>query len=654
MRWSSSNAAVASVSVGGLVSGITSQTAPVTITATMDGITGSVQVTVTPAILQSISVSPATVSLPKGGFSEQLSATGRFDDGSSRNITAEVSWSSTATAVATVGNDFSSKGLVTSVAPGTSSVTATYGSVSSSAVAVTVEDSTLDSLGVDATADGTADADDSKSLGRTLNYAAIGTFSDGKTRNVTESVNWLSSNGSVATVSNATGSKGRVITQGVGTAVITVAKSGADAGTLTLTVTEAGLASLQVEAGAAQLAGGFKAPFKAIGTFTDGSTDDVTEQVTWTTSQPQVALPSNTAGTRGVVSAGSAGTAVITATDPDNGGVTANAGIQVTDATLASIEVTPESVTITQGSTRQFVAVGTFSDGQTLDITRYGQVVWDISDANVASIDANGLASGDAQGGPVAVTATNAAQGVTGAASLTVSGVALTELRILPLDYAKSCVVAYPGTGNAEPVPTTFGRRFRACAKYADGFITEVTSLVQWGTQAADAVGIGTQGAVAGRAVALGHPGEQGVIEAVFSDGGVTKAATHTVTVITNVLSSGTLAINCPTGCKTVNNPGDILQYQVTGSYGGITADVTESATWKATNDLFASNPNEDTAVSISNTDGSRGRATVQEVVFPGPSSADNGNEPATYVDIEAAVSGQKATTTVIRNDSPL
>src|SRR6266849_4337684 len=50
-------------------------------------------------------------------------------------------------------------------------------------------------------------------------------------------------------------------------------------------------------------------------------------------------------------------------------GQVGTASLTVTNATLTSISVTPASPSISLGSSQQFTAVGTFSDGSTLNIS---------------------------------------------------------------------------------------------------------------------------------------------------------------------------------------------------------------------------------------------------------------------------------------------
>ena len=124
--WTSSDGAVATVSAGGLVSGISPGT--VTLGATIEGVSGTASGTVALPVLQSISVLPSPFSVAKGQ-TVQLSATGAYSDGSTANLTATATWTSSDGAVAPV----TTTGRVSGTATGTATVTATRDGVSGSA-----------------------------------------------------------------------------------------------------------------------------------------------------------------------------------------------------------------------------------------------------------------------------------------------------------------------------------------------------------------------------------------------------------------------------------------------------------------------------------------------------------------------------------------
>jgi FG-GAP-like repeat/Bacterial Ig-like domain (group 2)/FG-GAP repeat len=124
VTWATSNTAVATISSSGLVTTVAQGS--VTVSATSGSVTGSTSLTVGPANLVSITVSPSNPSI-SAGQSQQFTATGSYTDGSSQSLT-NVTWSSGTSSVATVNGT----GLATGVAAGTSIIEAASGSVNGS------------------------------------------------------------------------------------------------------------------------------------------------------------------------------------------------------------------------------------------------------------------------------------------------------------------------------------------------------------------------------------------------------------------------------------------------------------------------------------------------------------------------------------------
>ena len=117
VTWSSSNPAVATVNGAGQATGVAVGAA--TLTATSEGKSGTAAILVTNVPVASVTVSPATASVP-AGQTVQLTAT--LKDANGNTLTGRtVTWSSDNTAVATV----SGSGLVSGVAAGAATITAT-------------------------------------------------------------------------------------------------------------------------------------------------------------------------------------------------------------------------------------------------------------------------------------------------------------------------------------------------------------------------------------------------------------------------------------------------------------------------------------------------------------------------------------------------
>lgn len=159
---------------------------------------------------------------------------------------------------------------------------------------------------------------------------------------------------------------------------------------------------------------GLAQQFVATGTFSDTSTSNLTNTVTWSSAtQSAVTINANTGLANGVA----VGSAIITAT---SGSVSGNATLTVTPAILESIAVTPNSTTSGVDITTQLTATGTYSDSSTANVTN--TAAWLSDTPSVAAVGAvTGLVTGVAPGS-ANITATVAS--VTGNAAVSISAVA--------------------------------------------------------------------------------------------------------------------------------------------------------------------------------------------------------------------------------------
>src|SRR5208283_414683 len=106
--WASSNPAFATVSSSGLVTQLAS-TGTTSITASLNGVTSnSVTLSSTPVLFDIALSETGTLSGMPVGSTQQFSATGDYADGSTGNITSQVTWTSSNPAAATI----SSSGLL--------------------------------------------------------------------------------------------------------------------------------------------------------------------------------------------------------------------------------------------------------------------------------------------------------------------------------------------------------------------------------------------------------------------------------------------------------------------------------------------------------------------------------------------------------------
>ncbi|HEV2341917.1 MAG TPA: Ig-like domain-containing protein [Candidatus Acidoferrales bacterium] len=392
--WSSSDTTVATI---GATTGRAKGVAPglVTITATLGSVSASAPFTVTNANVVSMTVIPSGRTIA-AGTKQNFSATGSFSDGTSQLVTNDATWSSDNTAVATV---FATNGTATGVATGTANISATLNGVSGSAP-LNVSPATLVSIAVNPATAVLAPASG-------LNYSAIGTYSDGTTQNISGVVTWSTSDATVASITGSGGTTG----QSAGAVTIT-AQLGGISNSANLIVEATALNSIAITPATATIPAQINTQFNATGTFLDGSTQNLTNAATWTSSPASVATVGDTGGTKGRATGVAAGNATVTAVFA---GVVGTASLQVTNATLTSITISPSAASIALGSSQQFTATGKFSDGSTINLS--SQATWKSSNVNVAVIGAGGNATSAGTG---STTITALLNGVSSSTTLTV------------------------------------------------------------------------------------------------------------------------------------------------------------------------------------------------------------------------------------------
>jgi trimeric autotransporter adhesin len=394
VTWSSSSTTQAVVSSTGIVTGVSPGT--VIITATSEGKSGTTAVNVTQVPVASVTLSPASVSVRT---SKTATLTATVKDSLGNIVTNRpITWSSSNNAIATVN-----AGLVTGVAVGTATITATSEGKSGTAT-VNVTAIPVASVVVSPA---------TKSMLVTQTFPLTVTVTDSAGTVVTDRVvTWASGNTAAATVS----ALGVVTAVGPGTATITATSEG-KSGSSTITVTPVPVGIVVVQPPKDSIALGTTAQLTAI---TEDSVGHVLtgRTVTWGSSNTTVATVDGT----GFVAAKALGTATITASSEGKSGTSA---ITVY-VPVASVTVAPPTATVLVTQTKQFTATTKDAQGNTLT----GRLVtWGSSNTDVATVDATGLATAKALG-TATITATS--EGKSGTATLTVNPVPVFSVSITP------------------------------------------------------------------------------------------------------------------------------------------------------------------------------------------------------------------------------
>jgi len=378
--------AIATITTAGLATARTQGTT--TIVATSGGLSANAALTVLPATVVSLALTPATTTFQVGA-TRQLAVAATYSDGNIVDVTASSTFVSGTPAFVSVSNT----GLMTAVAPGTSSLTASFGGNTTNTVQATVTPVTIASIAV-------TPVTASVTVGATQQFTATATYSDNTTAVITTTAAWTSGNTAVATVLNTGVATGLT----VGTTTIT-ATAGGHSGSGTLTVTPPIIApvpvitSLALTPATSTLQIGATRQLAAIASYSDGTTVDVTATSTFVSSNPAFVTISNGALLTGVA----AGSSTLTASFA---GQTATAQATTTAATITSIAVDPATATIAVGATQQYNAIATYSDSTTAIIT--SSVTWTSGNNAIATVN-NGVATG-ISAGTTTVTATSGSQ----------------------------------------------------------------------------------------------------------------------------------------------------------------------------------------------------------------------------------------------------
>ena len=337
--------------------------------------------------------------------------------------------------------------------------------------------------------------------GTTTQLSATGIYSDHSKKDLTASVEWNSSDTAVARVD-----RGLAGAFARGSATIEAACGGIS-GRTTLTVTDAVLVSIQVTPVSAEAALGSTRPFTAMGVFSDGSVQNLTEQADWSVTDGAVVSVSNEAGSRGVASAAGIGATTVSATLD---GVTGTAELTVTSAALVSILVTPADSRMAKGTTQQFFAMGVYSDHSIQDLT--AQAAWSSSDARVADISSAAGSRGLSTALSIGATVMKAELGsVSGTTNLNVTPAALAALKIDP---------ASPAIRKATSL------QFVATGTYSDSSTQDLTAQVVWSSSDACVANISNAAGTSGLASAVGA----GTSTIQAASGSISAAAILTVT----------------------------------------------------------------------------------------------------------------------------
>ena len=481
--WAVDDLALASVDAAGKLTPL--QAGVVKVTADVDGIHAEQTLTINEASLEAIQVIPEKLSIANG-LQQSYQAIGRFSDGSYQDLSQQVTWGSSAPQVAAFGD-----ATITALSTGTSVLTASLSGIAGQSV-LTVNNAVLQRIEL-------ALDDSAVSVGHSTGYSVIGFYSDQSKHDLTQSALIQVIDNTVAEL-DSQGSSIQALSVG-STAVR--AKVSAFSVEVVLQVTDAVLEKIEISPAKLSLPTGAQFAVKVTGIYSNGTSQDLTQQATWASSATKYAKVDNRTNHRGEVSALIKGSATISAY---LGGLEASAAVSVTDAVLRGIDVTPANSSLASGLQQQFVATGLYSDGSQRDIS--DQVQWSSENQSVTLVNGDGLFQANSQGSGRIIASYRMQQGYT---VLQVTDAVLVSLSLV-------------AESSTQALGTT--QQLQLLAQYSDGSSIDVTQQANWSSTDSSVVNVNNSSTDQGRATALAQ-GSTG-INAVF--GGLTASQTIEVT----------------------------------------------------------------------------------------------------------------------------
>ena len=519
----------------------TSAGTPAKVSAAFGSISGDANLNVTNAGLTSIQIT-SVPSLVPGGTAQYV-ATGIFSDGTRQDISSLVTWSSSATnSVAidsTTGLGTGGTTAATATITATLITPATFPTVANGGVATTTTQLKNAKI-VSITVTGVA----TLGAGSTTNYVASAIYDDGTSSDITTQATWSLSSSANAVVSDAEGSKGFFTAVNAGSVNVQATYIGVT-GSKAVTINSLTVSSVTVSPSTKTIAKGTTTQFTATATYSDGSTADVTKTAVWTSSNTSFGTVDTSSTTGGIARGIAAGAVTITAA---TGGKSAAATLTVTSATLVSISIgndinsgtgLPGSsgpFTIAKGTTKQYYAVGIYSDGSKQDITSL--VSWNSSSTpqvNVGnSTGSIGLATGLSQGSSTIQASFPDSNGNivnSNTSTLNISAATLTSI----------------GIGLNAGVAVGATKQYTATGTFSDSTTQDITALVTWlsGTAANATI----SNAVSDKGLAYGLVAGTSNITATLSNGsnGIATTGGGVITSNTSVLTITATASTTPT-----------------------------------------------------------------------------------------------------------
>jgi len=368
VSWNTSDEDIATINDNGLVTAL--KTGSVVVSINYQGQSANTNIEINEATLTAIEIAPIKPRLISAE-SLQLYATAHYSNNTILDITEQATWLSNDSSVATIGNTTVDSGIVSALAAGNSTITASLANQSQQ-VTLNVDDAVLQSLVI-------TPANSSIAINTQKRFSVTGFYDNGSSRDLTEHVTWSSNNSSDNKLVELQSKAGYFKAIATGTSQI-IATLGEITSFTNLTISSATLESITISSTTTTIPAGYGTQITAIGHFSDGSEQDITDSVSWSSSNATIASINSDNDATELLSYQSGNTTINATFD----GISASTDITIVDATLISISILTNNTSMNLDTSQTLFATGHFSDDINIDIS--DRVIWLSSDNTIANI----------------------------------------------------------------------------------------------------------------------------------------------------------------------------------------------------------------------------------------------------------------------------
>lgn len=450
------------------------------IKARYQGSTYSATVDVTAEVFTALQVTPANIKMPKT-TTQLFTATAYFSEGSTSDVTNQVSWNSDDSNIVSIVSLGEDAGRAIAENVGETTVSATLYALTSNKATVVVSDATLQGIAI------VPATKRSIPNGLSYQYRAEGSYTDGSVKDITSLVLWHSSAPDVATVDTVdslNGASGLAHTHMIGDTVISISYSTYD-DEVPLEVTDETIFTLEITPTELNVTVGKRGVFTATAIYSKGYRANVTNQAHWTSTDPDSFFVSTYGKNAGTYVAEKVGTAKVTAEFYAEDSNEVNT-IVSTAAILSNIQITPNNETYNIGDNVPYAVWVVYDDFTTEDVTEYAPI--QSTDFTVATFDSSNYMTAVGEG-DIQLTAYYSGM-LSETENLHVRGPDLDYIEIIP---------------NEATVVLDAQGQLKAFAHNSDGSVEDITNSAVWSSDNVPVLDVNSSGWAAASDSQYGH-----------------------------------------------------------------------------------------------------------------------------------------------------